>query len=96
MLTDNEVKHIAKLARLGINDEELKKFREELAAILMFVEKLKEVDTQNVEPTAQATGSQNVIRPDESREPNEQARRQILANAPETKNSFIKVRSVFE
>lgn len=91
-----DVFHIAKLARLGLSEEEQKKFSQELAAILAFVEKLKEVDTKNVEPTAQATGSKNVTRPDESREPDEMIRRQILANAPEVKNNYIKVKSVFE
>ncbi|MBU1102096.1 Asp-tRNA(Asn)/Glu-tRNA(Gln) amidotransferase subunit GatC [Patescibacteria group bacterium] len=91
-----DVNHIAKLARLGLSTEEEKKFTKELAAILAFVEKLKEVDTQNVEPTAQATGQQNVMRVDESEKQDEKTRGQILANAPETKKGFIKVKAVFE
>ena len=91
-----DVNHIAKLARLGLSPEEKDKFAKELAAILAFVEKLKEADTQNVEPTAQATGRQNVMRPDEAKKQEEKTCRQILANTPETKNNYIKVKAVFE
>jgi len=91
-----DVDHISKLARFGLSDSEKEKFARELAAILEFVAKLKEVDTENVEPTAQVTGRQNVSRPDEARQENEQCRKQILTNAPETKDNFIKVKAVFE
>ena len=90
------VEHIAKLARLGLGEEEKEKISRELAAILAFVEKLKEVDTKNVEPTAQATGRQNVTRADEAKKEEEQQRQQILKNAPQTKNDYIKVKEVFE
>ena len=91
-----DVNHIAKLARLGLSEPEKEKFAKELAAILSFVEKLKEVETENVEPTAQATGRQNISRTDEARREEESCRKQILANAPEKKDGFIKVKAVFE
>jgi aspartyl-tRNA(Asn)/glutamyl-tRNA(Gln) amidotransferase subunit C len=91
-----DVEHIAKLARLGLGEEEKQKFAKELAAILEFVEKLKEVDTKNVEPTAQATGRQNVTRADEAKKGEERQRQQILNNAPQTKSDYIKVKEVFE
>jgi len=90
------VEHIAKLARLGLGEEEKQKFAKELAAILKFVEKLKEVDTKNVEPTAQVTGRQNITRTDEAKKAEEQQRQQILNNAPQTKENYIKVKAVFE
>jgi len=91
-----DVDHIAKLARLGLSDKEKEKFAKELAAILEFVEKLKEVDTKNVEPTAQVTGLENISRLDEARKDNEQSLKQILENAPEMKDGHIKVKAVFE
>ena len=91
-----DVTHIAKLARLGLDEQEKEKFAKELAAILAFVEELKEVDTKNVEPTAQVTGLKNVSRADESQKENEQCREQILANAPEIKDNYVKVKAVFE
>jgi len=90
------VNHIAKLARLGLNEDEKAKFAKELAAILAFVAKLKEVDTQGVQPTAQVAGLQNVSRADESKKGEGKCRQHILANAPETKDDFIKVKAVFD
>jgi len=63
-LTSAQVRHIAKLARLTIHDDEVEKFAKELSAILDYIEKLKEVNTQGVEPTAQITGLSTVTRTD--------------------------------
>lgn len=63
-LTKEQVEHIARLARLGLTPEEIEKYQTELSSILDYVEKLNEVDTENVEPTAQVTGLKNVMRED--------------------------------
>lgn len=67
-LTGDQVRHIAKLARLNLTDEEVEKFTPELGAILGYINQLTEVDTQGVEPTAQVTGTTSVLRKDELRE----------------------------
>lgn len=64
MLTEEQVRHIAKLARLKLADEEVKKFSKQLTDILQYVEQLNEVDTKGVETTSQVTGLQNVTRKD--------------------------------
>lgn len=66
-LTKDQVRHIAKLARLQLSEEEVEKFTTELTAILQYVEKLNEVNTDDVEPTAQATDLRNVLRSDAPR-----------------------------
>lgn len=63
-LSQEQVRHIAKLARLGLTDEEVKKFSTQLTNILQYVEVLSEVDTENVEATNQVTGLKNVMRDD--------------------------------
>lgn len=63
-LTQDQVRHIATLARLRLSDEEVTRFAPELTSILGFVEQLQEVDTSNVEATAQATGKRNALRED--------------------------------
>lgn len=63
-LTQEQVRHIAKLARLGLSDEEVKKFSTQLTNILQYIEVLNEVDTSAVAPTNQVTGLANVVRPD--------------------------------
>lgn len=64
-LTKDQVKHVAKLARLGLSEAEIEKFRTQLSGILDYVEQLNEVKTDGVEPTAQVTGLLNVMREDE-------------------------------
>jgi aspartyl-tRNA(Asn)/glutamyl-tRNA(Gln) amidotransferase subunit C len=64
MLSIEQVKHIAKLARLGITDAEADKFAKQLSNILGYVDLLNEVNVDGVELTSQVTGLQNVMRED--------------------------------
>jgi len=64
-LSPDDIRHIAKLARLQISDEEVETYAKELSSILTYVDKLREVDTKNTEPTAQVTGLHNAFRKDE-------------------------------
>lgn len=63
-LTHDQVRHIAKLARLTLNDAEVEKFTTELTSILKYIDLLQEVDTNGVEATAQVTGQSNSLRDD--------------------------------
>jgi aspartyl-tRNA(Asn)/glutamyl-tRNA(Gln) amidotransferase subunit C len=80
-LTEDEVRHIARLARLKLSDEEVQKFSRELTSILEYIGVLNELDTENVEPTAQVTGLQSVFREDEVR-PSEATKDELLACSP--------------
>ena len=95
-LGKQQVKHIAKLARLELTAEEENKFPGQLSSILEYVEKLKEVDTNGVEPTSQVTGLENSIRDDTIEEISEKAREGILDSAPDKDGELFKVKSVFE
>ena len=93
-LTRDEVRHIARLARLGLTETEMDKLGEELSDILENFEVLQEVDTSGVLPTAQSIALQNVMGNDEvaaSLSPDE-----VLANAPQREENFFKVRPVLE
>jgi aspartyl-tRNA(Asn)/glutamyl-tRNA(Gln) amidotransferase subunit C len=63
-LTPDQVRHIAKLARLELSEEEVASLATELTNILGYVDMLGEVDTKGVEPTAQVTGLHNALRED--------------------------------
>lgn len=67
-LTQEDVRHIAALARLKLTDEEVSTFTPELGAILGYINQLTEVDTNGVTPTAQVTGTTSVLRKDELRD----------------------------
>ncbi len=63
-----DIKRIAKLANLTLNDSELAKFPQQLSAILAYVEILKEVETKNIELTSQVTLLENASREDKVKE----------------------------
>lgn len=64
-LTEAHVRHIARLARLELTDAEVHRYASELTAILGYIDQLQEVNTENVQPTAQVTGLTNTLRPDQ-------------------------------
>lgn len=88
------VKHIAKLANLTINNVEEEKFEKQLSDVLEYVKKLDEVNTDNVTPTSQVTGLENVTREDKTSPSLSQ--KEALKNAKSTQNGFISVSGIFE
>ena len=89
-----DVKYVAHLARLHLTPDEEKKFGAQLGGILGYIEKLKELDVANVEPTAHATPMVNIMRPDEVRPslPHNDA----LRNAPAQANGLFIVPKIVE
>ena len=59
-----DIEHVAKLARLKLTDAEKKQFSNQMGTIIKYIEKLNELDTENVEPTAHVLGLENVFRND--------------------------------
>ncbi len=93
-LTQEEVIHIALLARIGVTGEEVERFREQLSNILENFQVLQKVDTTDVPATGHAIEMKNVLRPDEvlpSLTPSE-----VLANAPKTEEGSFRVRAVLD
>jgi aspartyl-tRNA(Asn)/glutamyl-tRNA(Gln) amidotransferase subunit C len=88
-----EVKYIAKLARLGLSEKEIEKYQKELSAILDYIEKLKEVDVSKVEPTSHPLKIKNVMREDKERETFETPKK-LLDLMPERKENYLKVKKI--
>lgn len=91
ILSTEDVLKLARLARLKLTEEEVAKFRDEISAILGYVEQLQNVDLSKLEPTLQVTGLTNVTRADEvvSYGPTPD---DLLKNAPATEDGHIKVK----
>jgi aspartyl-tRNA(Asn)/glutamyl-tRNA(Gln) amidotransferase subunit C len=92
MITKDEVKHIASLARIGLDEKEIEKFSHDLSSILNWIKQLEEVDTEGVLPTAHITGMNNNSREDGVEE--FLNREKIVALFPESKSGYDKVKSV--
>lgn len=88
------VSHVAKLANLPLSEEEKKKFAKQLEETLSYIESLNEVDTENVEPTSQVTGLENVLREDEPTPSLSQ--KEVLKNTKTTHNGFFKVKAILD
>ena len=89
MLDSDQVRKVAHLARLDLTEDEENTFTTQLGDILDYVEQLKELDTDNVKPTARAIDVSNVTRTDtqETWEDKEA----ILSCAPDKEGEFFKV-----
>ena len=88
-ISNDQVKHVANLARLAITEEEAEKFTKQLDAIITFAEQLNELDTSNVEPTYHVLKMNNVFREDMKQEG--LPREEVLKNAPDHQDGQIKV-----
>ena len=93
-LTREEVLHISRLARLGLTEEEVAMFQEQLSEILDHFQLLRDIDTEGVPPTAHTLPLENVEREDEVADslPLEE----VLANAPNVEDGWLRVRAVLE
>ncbi len=91
-LERNEVEHIARLARIGMTEEELETFREQLSHILEQFEILDQVDTSDVPPTSHTMELSSVFREDKVKPSH--SKEEVLANAPKEDEGFFRVKSV--
>ena len=90
----DEVKHVAKLARLGMSDEETEKYRNDLNSILDYVAALDDIDTTGIEPMSHVLEMKNVWRDDipvERKNPLE-----LLNNAPEREEAYYRVPKILD
>ena len=93
-ITKKDVEHVARLARLALTEEEKELYTRQLERILSYMEKLKELDTEGVEPTSHPLAVKNVWREDEAVEwknPDE-----VLSGSPEREERYFKVKKVLE
>lgn len=92
--TSIDIQYVAHLARLGLSREEQEKYAAQLEHILHYVDKLKQLDVSNIEPTAHAVPITNVVRKDVVKPslPTELA----LKNAPQKANNLFIVPKIVE
>ena len=89
-----EIEQIAELARLSLKPEEKARLKKDLESILAYVEQLKSVPTDHVEPTSHVLNLENVFRPDEVRPCD--IREDVLKHAPHREGNFFKVPKIIE
>ncbi len=99
MISKEEVKHIAKLSRLGLTEKEIEKFQKELSLILDYFNLLEEVDVSKVEPTFHPAEhflkrKPSVTREDIEKSQKTEVKNKLVVAAPERKDRYVKVKSI--
>ena len=93
-ISPEDVRHVARLARLALSDDELERMRVEMSAILDYMDKLRSLDTKGVEPTSHAVPLHNVMREDEPTP--SLPLDEMLANAPDRDGDTFRVPRIIE
>lgn len=96
-ITEQEVRYVADLANLELTEDEIRRLAHDLSGILMYIDKLNEIDTSDVEPMAQVlfeAGETATLRPDCEVPP--LSNQEALANAPLAGQGYFKVPKVIE
>ena len=86
-ISRKEVAHIAELARLSFSEEEMELFAEQLNQILVYMEKLDEIDTSGIKPTYHALDLTNVFREDQIKP--SLSTQKLLSNAPQADKDMV-------
>ena len=93
-IDQEQVRKVAKLSRLDLSESEIQEFTGQLGAILEYVEKMNELDTENIEPLAHCLPVSNVFRDDCPKE--SLGTEKTLANAPQRDEKFFKVPKILD
>jgi aspartyl-tRNA(Asn)/glutamyl-tRNA(Gln) amidotransferase subunit C len=93
-LTEEEVLHVARLARVGLTEADVTKFQQQLSQILDHFDVLRRIPTDDVPPTTHTLPLEGVMAADEPRPSLSQEA--VLANAPQEQEGYLRVRAVLE
>ncbi|WP_422486105.1 Asp-tRNA(Asn)/Glu-tRNA(Gln) amidotransferase subunit GatC [Gudongella sp. DL1XJH-153] len=94
MITRDQVVHISSISKLKFTDEELDEFTEKFDQVIGFLEKIKEVDTENVEPTFTINDEDGIMK--ENGESQTLSREEVLENTVESQYGYFKILKVVE
>lgn len=93
-INESQVRKVARLSRLDLTDAEVAEFTGQLSAILEYVDKMNELDTENVEPLAHCLAISNIFRQDCVKD--SLGTEKTLANAPQRDGDFFKVPKILD
>lgn len=93
-LSTDDTKHVAELAKLQLTSSEIERFTKQLSSVLGYIEELEEVDVEDVKPTAQVTGLENILRSDEIKVENCLTQDEATSGTDATQNGYFKVKGI--
>lgn len=93
MIKKDQIQHLAKLARISLNEKEKKKFQKELSSILDYFNLLEEIDTTRIKPTFHFFPLENVIRKDEIKKETPERIEKLIKAVPAKEKRYIKIKT---
>ena len=90
----NSTLKLAKLARLSLNDEQLDSLEKDLTSIVSFIDQLKEINTEKIDPTSNSLNQDLILRDDIAE--NKLSNKDLLRNVPDSELGFFVVPKVIE
>lgn len=94
VITQDTVKHLAWLARIKLDQEEMEYFAKQLDRVLEYIDKLKKIDISKIEPTSHVLSLKNIFREDKIGKSS--SSNEVLTNAPSVDNNFFKVPRIIQ
>ena len=95
MIDKEQVKHIAKLPRLQLKEEEVAAYQQDLSQILDYFDILKEVNTESVKPMTHSVYHENIAREDNPKRERPEVIERMIRSMPKVQDGFLKVKSIF-
>jgi len=96
MISKAEVKHVAKLARLGLRDREIEEMQKNLTSILDYIKLLEEIDISPIRPTFHSITIENVMRQDKVYGEKPEIVEKMIIQAPQREKRHIRVKGILE
>jgi aspartyl-tRNA(Asn)/glutamyl-tRNA(Gln) amidotransferase subunit C len=96
MINEKEIKKLGELARIELDEKEIKSLQKDIGSILDYFKKLKEIDTENVKELIHPLENFNKLREDSASKPFVEETATLIKAAPEYRNGYIKVKKIFE
>ncbi len=93
-LSHDEVRKIAELAKLDLTDDEVALYAGQLSSVLQYFQRLQEIDTSQIAPTASVLPLKNVFRPDVAADP--LSPEEVVANAADALDNQFRVNAIFD
>lgn len=95
-LTNDDVLHVAKLAKLDLTKSEVDKFASQLSNVIDYFGELSKAETEGVEATSQTTGLENVYREDIAQNSKSLSQDEAISGTDNTHNGYFKVKAILE
>ena len=95
-LSEKDILHVAKLAKLTLSGEEIARYQKQLSEVVGYVQELNEVDTQGVIPTSQTTGLEDVLREDEIKNDDCLSSEEAISGTDKSVNNYFVTPALLE